>query len=163
MSNALETLKREMHETKQNAQETWLHVRLSKMADALDALLSEHRAEVERLKTALGARRTKMDAIARDAALDEAKTAIQDEGASLRRQGERIGPDYLAAATKVVERLKSRPAERYLPESEVRKVLCDLRPGDDLLHAKYAQGVRDALLQVADVLGVDLDAAQENE
>ena len=44
-------LREEIHETRQNAAdgELWLHVRLSKMQDALDALLSEHRAEVTEL------------------------------------------------------------------------------------------------------------------
>jgi hypothetical protein len=42
MSDADETLRREIFETKQNAQESWLHVRCSKMLDALGALKMAH-------------------------------------------------------------------------------------------------------------------------
>lgn len=64
-------------------------------------------------------------------------------------------------AAVAIRALKARRTERWLPESEVREVLRDLQPSTDLLGGKYAQGVRDALSQVADILGMDLDAKGE--
>lgn len=105
-------------------------------------------AEVKRLREALAARRTKMDAATRDAALEEVLSAME---ARCPGQWQTTWHEPKA----LVRALKSRPAERYLRESEVRDALLAYYSGTSECRR------RDLLDGVAMCLGMDLDAEGE--
>jgi hypothetical protein len=130
---------------------------------ALDALLAEHRAEVERLRTALKARRTKMDASARDAALEEVATEATRRAGLARRvyvgteeaaMGDGAGAalETLAACLRAS---KSAPVS-VLPVDKVREVCASnlYTPARGPTEEAFNRGV----LAVAHDLGADLDA-----
>jgi hypothetical protein len=127
--------------------------RLDALRRDFDALLAEHRAEVEHLRTALTARRTKMNAAARDAALEEAAGLADD-------LPEEVTPATVATR---IRALKSSPCA-VLPVEKVREVLRAVRdevdPNRDPDDAPSAweEGRHDGCETIARRLGVDLDA-----
>jgi hypothetical protein len=135
----------------------WVPVQMAngwkQAVSAFDSLLAEHRAEVEALRReevftpdALQRAVKAAERRARDAALEEARTALLGSGM---RTGDR------EQAATIVATLKSRPAERMIPESEVRGELAHNRR-----FARFQNQplVRATVADIAEALDVDLDA-----
>jgi integrase len=124
------------------------------LAGDLDALLAEHRAEVERLRTALKARRTKMDAAARDAALEEAEGEVDALADDARDSGRQDRAHVLDIASERIRALKSSPCA-VLPVDKVREVLDELRNVKTCGQGAYADGVRHAAAEALRLLDLD--------
>lgn len=111
-------------------------VQKREMRDALDALMAEHKA-------ALSA--------ARDAALEEARVAAKRR---LYELG--LSASLCIEAAKIIDALKSRPAERYIPAEKMWEkagaILSDVGSDD------YERGVERGVRTLCGELGVDLDA-----
>jgi hypothetical protein len=153
--------------------------RLDALRRDFDALLAEHRAEVEHLRTALTARRTKMNAAARDAALEEAAHYHDRKGDAARawldvheQRGKanvvaswRTSLEVHRRAAVAIRALKSTPAARFIPESDVRPALESLISAVSGLKAgqpcHWLDGEWPRINALRERLGVDLDAACE--
>lgn len=90
MHDSEEALRREIFETKQNANETWIHVRCSKMLDALGELKIQHKRELEAAR-AEGYAQAKeqaageMDRMAETYMYGSRGRAVAEDGASIIR------------------------------------------------------------------------------
>ena len=140
----------------------------SAMEDDLDALIAEHRAEVEHLKKDKESLRlcyeaaTAREPAARDAALeavasDDPSSPVDGNGAGY---GHAFADGWKARGLRVkriADALKSNPAERYLRESEVREVLRTAMQATQQERGARSDAGR-WLRFVSERLGVDFDA-----
>lgn len=170
MSESAETLKSALWELMQATGRRAKEARFTEAATALDALLAEHRAEVETLTAERDAyRQTAIEAdmarVGAEEALSAARDAALEEAARRMEQWSGLRDEHGDAAERTAVRIRaltSQPARRYVDAEKVWEAVAESRAlealGTPLL---YLDGWNAALDDVARRLGVDLDAEED--